>query len=85
MIYIVKTIFQLNIQKGNHAKTYTNNINENTKVKSFNCSENIHYKRNSKANIFLLIDLRDFFQNFGARGGNKNKIKIPKMDQSIEK
>ena len=26
-----------------------------------------------------------FFQNFGARGGNKNKIKIPKMDQSIEK
>ena len=37
------------------------------------------------ANIFIFIDLRDFCQNFGARGGNKNKIKISKMDSSIEK
>ena len=43
-------------------------------------------KSDCKAKIFILIDLRDFFfQNVGAEGENRKRIKIPKMDQLFAK
>ena len=49
------------------------------------CYVTLSFVLTNEANIFILIDLRDLFQNFGTRGGNINKDKISKMDQSIEK